>query len=246
MVSAAQRGSFRPRQLDGPLWPRKCFGFIVGDLSFDMSTPEQARGFIRIRGYARPGGGGVELIGEHRSPFRDPPLVRARFDKKSPLPLREGLAPIRIFGEYQVADTSIFPACRDTGPPLRRVFVFLGFVLRISALIRANRQSRLFGNSRQRGSALQEPVRDAADLSQTRRDHSWPRLLQLPRPRVEKELKDRIANLGKPAADGDAAISRLSICHWVGCTWSQNRYEFGVEQSLPEVALVKLPVQSGW
>ena len=33
---------------------------------------------------------------------------------------------------------------------------------------------------------VQEPVRHAADLSQTRRDHSRSRLLQLPRPRAEK------------------------------------------------------------
>src|SRR5271166_5433520 len=33
---------------------------------------------------------------------------------------------------------------------------------------------------------VQEPVRDAADLSQTRRDHSRPRLVQLPSPRAEK------------------------------------------------------------
>src|SRR5260370_6475283 len=35
-------------------------------------------------------------------------------------------------------------------------------------------------------SHVEEPVRHAADFSQTRRDHSRPRLLQLPRPRVEK------------------------------------------------------------
>ena len=33
---------------------------------------------------------------------------------------------------------------------------------------------------------IQEPVRHAADLSQTRRDHSRPRLVQLPRPGAEK------------------------------------------------------------
>ena len=33
---------------------------------------------------------------------------------------------------------------------------------------------------------IEEPVRNAADLSQTRRDHPRPRLLQLPRPGAEK------------------------------------------------------------
>ena len=51
---------------------------------------------------------------------------------------------------------------------------------------------------------LQGPVRHAAELSQTRRDHSRPRLVQLPRPVLKKELEDRIAGLAKPAADGDA------------------------------------------
>ena len=35
-------------------------------------------------------------------------------------------------------------------------------------------------------------------------NYSRPRLVQLPRPGAEKELEDRIANLGKPTADGDA------------------------------------------
>jgi hypothetical protein len=59
----------------------------------------------------------VELIGEHRSPFRDPPLVRARFDKKSTLSLREGLAPIQIFREYQCRQTTDLP--RLAGTPAR-------------------------------------------------------------------------------------------------------------------------------
>jgi hypothetical protein len=69
------------------------------------------------------------LIGEHRSPFRDPPLKCVRGStKKSALPLREGLAPIQIFGEYQCRQTTdLSPACRDTGPALARGFVFLGF-----------------------------------------------------------------------------------------------------------------------
>ena len=61
----------------------------------------------------------MELIGEHRSPFRDPPLVRARFDKKSTLPLREGLAPIQIFGEYQCRRQLIFPGLPGHRPALQ-------------------------------------------------------------------------------------------------------------------------------
>jgi hypothetical protein len=79
--------------------------FSVMDLSFGVSAPQLASGFVQRRGRARPGGGDMELISEHRSPFRDPPLVRARFDKKSTLPLKEGLAPIQVFGDYQCRQT---------------------------------------------------------------------------------------------------------------------------------------------
>jgi hypothetical protein len=54
-------------------------------------------------------------------------------------------------------------------------------------------------------SHIEEFVRHAADLSQARRNHSRPRVVQLPRPCLEKELEDRIANIGKPAAASDNA-----------------------------------------
>src|SRR5271170_2546615 len=46
---------------------------------------------------------------------------------------------------------------------------------------------------------VQEPARDAADLSQTRRDHPRPRLLQLLALVLKKELEDRIAAIGGAA-----------------------------------------------
>jgi hypothetical protein len=50
------------------------------------------------------------------------------------LTLREGLAPIQIFGEDRAYQSIRYSqACRDTGPPSRRVFVFLGFVLQRGA-----------------------------------------------------------------------------------------------------------------
>ena len=46
-----------------------------------------------------------------------------------------------------------------------------------------------------------------------------------------------------PGMKGKAAVSALAFA--VGCTRSQKRYELGDEQTVPDVELVKLPVQHG-
>ena len=46
------------------------FGFGIRNLRFSMGSPQTPRG------------GGVELFGEHRSPFRDPHARRASFQAK--------------------------------------------------------------------------------------------------------------------------------------------------------------------
>src|SRR5271166_961426 len=91
-----------------------------------MGPPEEASEIVKRSGRARAGCGFNELIGEHGSPFRDPP-DEGRLRQSDAVSPTRGLAPIQFFGEAQncqFADLS--PVRRDTGPPLRRVFVFLG------------------------------------------------------------------------------------------------------------------------
>jgi hypothetical protein len=56
--------------------------FSVRNLSFGVGSPQQASGFIQRRSRARSGCSSVELIGEHRSPFRDPHARHASFQAK--------------------------------------------------------------------------------------------------------------------------------------------------------------------
>jgi hypothetical protein len=60
----------------------------------------------------------VELISEHRSPFRDPPLVRARFDKNQRCPSRRDLRRFRFSGSISVARLLIFPGLPGHRPAL--------------------------------------------------------------------------------------------------------------------------------
>jgi hypothetical protein len=56
--------------------------FTIVDLSFGVGPPQQASGFVQRRGRVRSGCSSVELIGEHRSPFRDPHARHASFRAK--------------------------------------------------------------------------------------------------------------------------------------------------------------------
>ena len=63
------------------------------------------------------------------------------------------------------------------------------FVLRTNADISPLEAMLCYKKSVESGAGvpnIEEPVRDATDLSQARRDHSRPRLVQLPRPGAEK------------------------------------------------------------
>jgi hypothetical protein len=56
-----------------------------------------------------------------------------------------GLATVQIFGEYRDCPDHDLPRpCRDTGPPHKAGFVFLGFILRIGA----NRPAKVSACSR--------------------------------------------------------------------------------------------------
>jgi hypothetical protein len=76
----------------------------------------------------------VELIGEHRSPYETRPARYVRGSTKNQrCPSRRGLRRFRFSGKIVLLEIDHSPVRRDTGPPQRRVFVFLGFVLRIGA-----------------------------------------------------------------------------------------------------------------
>jgi hypothetical protein len=105
-------------------------------MTLGMSAPEQAGGFVQCGAVASASGGRDELFGEHkllRSGSRSRRRARTISGKAPPQP-KMALASDAIFGDYRVCqDIDIPRLCRDTGPPHKAGFVFLGFILRIGA-----------------------------------------------------------------------------------------------------------------
>ena len=72
------------------------------------------------------------MFGEHRSPFRDPPLLRARFDKKTSVAPQGGTCADSDFrGRSRLPELDIPRFAGTPGPPSRRVSCFWGFVLQL-------------------------------------------------------------------------------------------------------------------
>jgi hypothetical protein len=96
---ASENGSAR---LQGPA---DRLSISIGEMTFGMSPPNQASGFIQGGVGARAGGGRQELFREHRFSVRGqgPAEGRARFQAKLRQCLKMGLASVLIFGEYRVA-----------------------------------------------------------------------------------------------------------------------------------------------
>jgi len=106
-----------------------------------MSAPKQTGNFIDRRAGASGSDGLEELIGEHRSPFRDPPRERNGSGKGSTSPLKDGACADSSFrGRSGLPYHRASPVRRDTGPPSRRVFVFLGLFPSKSGANRAARR----------------------------------------------------------------------------------------------------------
>jgi hypothetical protein len=83
---------------------------------FNFSGNRLSAGITGIKGIGCPFGGVTRR------------KARSIWGKALPM-LQKGLASIQILGEIQDCHVLIFPRpCRDTGPPSRRVCVFLGLV----------------------------------------------------------------------------------------------------------------------
>jgi hypothetical protein len=89
----------------------------VGQLPFCMGAPGQAGKLVNGRGISGGGSGGVELIGEHGSPFREPACRGTASGKTLAMPLNKGLAPIQFFGEDQDCHVLISPRLAGTCRP---------------------------------------------------------------------------------------------------------------------------------
>ena len=79
----------------------------------------------------------MELFGEHSFSVRDqgPAEGRARFQASSASAPNWGLRRFRFSGSIVIVQIYDIPRpCRDTGPPYKAGFVFLGFVLRVGRI----------------------------------------------------------------------------------------------------------------
>ena len=98
-------GPSPPRPLSRDCRPAAFYGRAggvrigVGYVPFGMGAPQLAGEFVQGGPGAGAGGGGAELIGEHRSPFRDPLIERTAFRQQTSVAPRKGLARFSIFGE---------------------------------------------------------------------------------------------------------------------------------------------------
>jgi hypothetical protein len=95
-----------------------------------MSAPKQTGGFVQGSAVASASGGREELFGEHGFSVRDqvPPKGRARFQAKLRRSQKWLLQRFRFSGSIAIVQIVDIPRpCRDTGPPHKAGFVFLGF-----------------------------------------------------------------------------------------------------------------------
>jgi hypothetical protein len=102
-------------------------GFSIGDLTLSVRPPCEAGGFVQRRSRACPGGGGVELFGEHRISVPRPARKACQFRQNISVAPQWGLRGSKFSGSINPPRFDLSPACRDTGPALARGFVLLGF-----------------------------------------------------------------------------------------------------------------------